>query len=180
MDFIKIVGKLKKLPRTGWLKSEIEKPESVAEHSFRTAVIAMILADLRGQDTQKSMRMALLHDLAEVEIGDLTPEQRGRSELYAQHEDEAMINILSTLPKFLAERYLKLWKEYHGMASPEAETVNHADKIEMMLQAIDYEESGIAPYKLDRFWQSGAVNNLPPGIIKILLRMRPDLRARSK
>jgi putative hydrolase of HD superfamily len=179
MDFIKTVGKLKKLPRAGWLKSGIEKPESVAEHSFRTAVIAMILADLRGQDAQKSIRMALLHDLAEVEIGDLTPEQKGRSKLSARDEDEAMTNILSTLPKFLTERYLKLWKEFHGMASPEAETVNHADKIDMMLQAIEYEESGIAPYMLNRFWQSGAVNSLPPSTIKILLRMRSDQNASS-
>jgi putative hydrolase of HD superfamily len=173
MSFIKTVGKLKKLPRTGWLQTEIEDPESVAEHSFRTTVIAMILADLRGQDTQKTMRMALLHDLAEVETGDLTPEQKGSGELsYALLEDEVMTKIILTLPKSLVERYLELWKEYHEMASPEAETVNHADKIEMLLQAIEYEKSGITPCKLRRFWQSEAARDLPPTILRILLRMR--------
>ena len=65
LEFLRAVGGLKGLTRRGWLEAGIKNPESVAEHSYRTAVLAMILADLQGLDAEKAIRMALLHDMAE-------------------------------------------------------------------------------------------------------------------
>jgi putative hydrolase of HD superfamily len=65
-------GKLKELKRTGWVESGILEPESVADHSYRTTLLAMILSDQKGLDTLKTVKMALLHDLVESVTGDLT------------------------------------------------------------------------------------------------------------
>ncbi|MEM5772607.1 MAG: HD domain-containing protein [Candidatus Aenigmatarchaeota archaeon] len=71
IEFFKTIGKLKKIERTGWVTNVgIENPESVAEHSFRSAVLCMIFSDIKKLDTEKMVRMALIHDLAEALIGD--------------------------------------------------------------------------------------------------------------
>ncbi|MGB9623168.1 MAG: HD domain-containing protein, partial [Candidatus Bathyarchaeia archaeon] len=124
-EFLRIVGRLKRLPRTGWLESQINDPESVAEHSFRTAVLAMVFADLKNLNVERVVRMALLHDLAEAEIGDLTPEaKKGVREEYARVEEEAFRRILNELPEHLAEGYLSLIKEYRAASTPEAKLVS--------------------------------------------------------
>lgn len=173
IKFLRSVGRLKGLPRTGWLEVGVKDPESVAEHSYRTAVLAMMLADLQGLDAEKSTRMALLHDLAEAETGDMTPEQkRRRGPASTREEDEAMTHILSTLPASLAERYRSLWEEYRTRASPEAETAVQADKVEMILQALEYEETGVDPSRLDRFWHGEVGGGLPSELVGSMMRKR--------
>ena len=76
IEFISEVGRLKRLPRTGWVESGVPDPESVADHSFRVALLTLVLADLKGLDALKAVRMALIHDLGEAETGDLTPARR--------------------------------------------------------------------------------------------------------
>jgi putative hydrolases of HD superfamily len=56
-------GKLKELKRTGWVESEVSDPESVADHSYRVALLTMVLSDKEGLDTLKAVRISLLHDL---------------------------------------------------------------------------------------------------------------------
>ena len=102
LEFIAAVGKLKNLPRTGWReKAEISSPESVAEHMYRTAVISMILSDLERLDTEKTIKMALIDDLPESVIGDLTPTQKKNLGLASvkRREEKALRQLLSLLPK---------------------------------------------------------------------------------
>jgi len=173
VEFLRAVGRLKGLPRTGWLEAGVEEPESVAEHSYRAAILAMVLADLQGLDAEKTMRMALLHDVAEGEMGDLTPEQkRRRGPAHSRDEVEAVDRILSTLPETLAERYRIVWEEYREGTSPEAETATQADKLEMLLQALEYEEAGIDPSRLDRFWRTRVEGGPTSEIAKALMRIR--------
>jgi len=71
VDFVQKAGLLKKVKRSGWISwVGIERPESVADHSFRSAILAMCIADLKGLNTEKLMRMLLLHDIHEAIIGD--------------------------------------------------------------------------------------------------------------
>jgi 5'-deoxynucleotidase YfbR-like HD superfamily hydrolase len=74
--FLKIAGMLKRTPRTGWVEVSIYQPESVADHTFRTAILSMLYADIEGLDPLKLLRMALIHDLPEALTGDLTPDIR--------------------------------------------------------------------------------------------------------
>ena len=71
VKFLYELGQLKRVKRSGWWIAGIENPESVAEHSFRTAVIAFILAQLEGVDPEKATVMALFHDMSEARTNDL-------------------------------------------------------------------------------------------------------------
>ncbi|MFN3621922.1 MAG: HD domain-containing protein, partial [Nitrososphaerales archaeon] len=76
LKILRKAGRLKQIQRTGWkTKIHIVDAESVADHSFRVGLAAMLLSDLIGLDTIKVVRMALIHDLAESVIGDLMPDQ---------------------------------------------------------------------------------------------------------
>ena len=145
-------GKLKRLPRTGWLLRGIPNPESIADHSFRTALITLFLADnLKNRgievDVEKAVKIALLHDLAEARITDVP--------LSAQHyidkrkaEKKAVMEMLIKTPN--PGEYFRLWREYEEGLSPEGRLVKFADRLEMLIQACEYEEAGFR--NLDEFW----------------------------
>lgn len=173
IEFLRAVGRLKGIPRTGWVEAEIKEPESVADHCFRTVVLAMVTADIRGLNTEKALRMAILHDLAEAETGDLTPEQKDlMGSGYSREERRAMEGILSLLPKALDRKYRTLWHEYHDSSSPEAVIVKQADRLEMLLQALEYEEKGADASRLVHFWDT----KIEDPILSELLR--PEIEKR--
>ena len=151
MDFLLTVGRLKNIPRTGWVESGIENPESVADHSFRTAFTVMALSDYYGLDTCKAVRMALLHDLGEAEIGDITPMMK--TEDHKESENKAMEKILVRLNEPQRRLYWETWLEYQGKETPEAILVHDADKIEMLLQASEYQRH-FPDARMDRFWDT--------------------------
>jgi putative hydrolase of HD superfamily len=70
-DFLYEVGALKRTARTGWALARLPNRESVADHSFRTAVIALALAAMAGADPDRTATLALLHDLPEARLGDM-------------------------------------------------------------------------------------------------------------
>lgn len=72
LKFLEEAGKLKAVPREGWRMRGIKECESVAEHTFRVAFIAMLLSEMEKCSMQKALKMALLHDLPESRVGDLT------------------------------------------------------------------------------------------------------------
>jgi putative hydrolase of HD superfamily len=115
----------------------------------------MVVADLKGLDGCKAIRMALLHDLSEALTGDLTPSQKAKKERFELEEREAMKNILSKLPEGVRENYMALWEEYRRGDSPEAVLVHESDKLEMMLQAKRYVDEGYEEENLRRFWKGG-------------------------
>jgi putative hydrolase of HD superfamily len=169
IDFLSTVGRLKRLPRTGWVEAGVGEPESIADHSFRTAVLAMVLADLEGLDSDKAMRMALLHDLAEAETGDLTPDQKSeRGAAYASEERQALEKVLSTLPKELSATYTSLLVEYNRGESAEALAVARADRLEMLLQALEYEGESVDKEGLKRFWRKSVDGGLGSELLREL------------
>ena len=166
---LKLSGRLKKEHRRGWvIKVGIPDPESVADHSFRTALIAMLLGDSRGLDTGKMMRMALIHDLGEAIIGDLTPLDTAKLETKKHDETEAIEEIFSTLPKQLREKYLHLWRELRDGSSEEAKLVSDADKLEMALQASEYEKEGYPKEMLSEFKASAIKRIYDKEILNII------------
>jgi putative hydrolase of HD superfamily len=148
LDFLISAGKLKTIKRTGWVESGIDSAESVADHSYRTALSTMILSDSLGLDSCKAMRMALLHDLAEAETGDITPTMK--KENHQQLEDQAMEQMLKSLDDPPKQLYWETWKEYQNNMSPESKLVHDMDKVEMVLQAYEY-NLGSHNEKLTRF-----------------------------
>jgi putative hydrolase of HD superfamily len=168
LEFLRNVGALKRIPRTGWVQAGIKEPESVADHSFRTTLLSMVLSDQMGLDTEKVVRMALIHDLAESMTGDLTPSQKPVD--HGENESDAMAGILSLLPRGLGARYMGLWEEYEEQKTPEARLVHNADRIEMLVQALEYKDGSV---NLDQFWGTH-VDAEYKEIIDLLKKKRKD------
>ena len=152
VGFFETVGKLKATARSGWIEAGIQKPESVADHTFRTVIICMIYSDLEGLDELKVLRMALIHDFPEAVTGDLTPLKKTRGS--EKKENEAMNQILSLLPEEHRRKYLATWKEYQMGKTREAKAVRQIDKLEMALQAKEYEDAKLTRKDLERFMDS--------------------------
>lgn len=137
-NFFHHVLNLKTIPRQGWVdKLKLDNPESVGDHSYSMAVIAMLLGDLLKMDTAKMIKMALLHDLAESITGDLTPEKASKINK-SNLEENTMKDILQELPDPLSKEYFAIWKEYLNKSSDESLLVHEIDKFEMAIQAIKY------------------------------------------
>jgi putative hydrolase of HD superfamily len=153
---------LKRLPRMGWLLAGVAPAESVAEHSYGVAFLSLLLADAINDgwadeglaeplSVERTLRLALLHDLAESLLTDLPKRSSDLIGSAVKHaaEDEAMVALLSTLSD--GESFLVLWQEYDAESTPEARLVKDADKLEMVHQALCYEQRGQA--NLEEFWQ---------------------------
>lgn len=156
VEFSKLVGKLKKTQRTGWVtRIGMENPESVADHTFRTAILAMIIADMKKLDAEKMIRMALLHDLQEVVMGDwdVFAKKKLGFENFKRKEKESIRKVLSELPKNLEKKYLEIWEEFHENKTEEAKLVNNIDKIEFVIQAMEYEKDGQDKKKFEHLWK---------------------------
>jgi len=151
LTFLKIVGRLKHIRRTGWVEAGVPDPESVADHVYRTVLLSMVLADTRGLDASKAVRMALLHDLPEAVTGDLTPRQKPRD--HAAAEANAFHKVIGGLAEKQRSLYSELFSEYQEGRTSEAALVHAADKLDMVLQAYEYQENGVEPEKLGPFWE---------------------------
>jgi 5'-deoxynucleotidase len=161
--FLRQIGKLKSAKRTGWLDRGVPKDqtESVADHSFRTAILAWLAAG-EGLDRDKVLKLAFVHDLAEAITGDIPPydaeslpaetaaaarreflEQRhirpaSRTETKRAAEADAIANLIADLPPTLANELAALTTELAEATSAEARFVKQADKLETYLQSREY------------------------------------------
>lgn len=153
-DFFYLASELKRVPRTGWKnKVGIEHPESVADHSYGTALMAMIFSDIHNLDTEKILKMALLHDLAESITGDFMPGEIS-TENKRTAENEAMQEILAKLPENIVIKYQSIWNEYTRADTAESVLLHDIDKLEMAIQAMKYSSEGFSNEKLGLFIDS--------------------------
>ncbi|KAJ1643352.1 HD domain-containing protein 2 [Coemansia erecta] len=141
IDFLTLVTKLKRTQRTGWVNNQITEPESVSDHMYRMSLMAMLLDD-PTLDKTKCIKLAIVHDLAECLVGDITPFDGVSKEDKHQMEAQAMQRLAITLgPENAAsgQEIMALWKEYEDNGTEEAKVVHQLDKCEMIQQAMEYE-----------------------------------------
>ena len=129
---------LKDLPRAGWVNAGVENPESVAAHSWGVAWLAAVLCP-EGVDRGVATTIAVIHDVAEVRVGDITPEDGVDAGEKSRVEHEATAQILAALDG--DESLLELWLDYEGERTPEGRFVKACDKLDMALQASVYSET---------------------------------------
>jgi putative hydrolase of HD superfamily len=172
--------RLKAVPRMGWLLRGVRDVESVAAHSFGVAFIAMLLADrarLRGMqvDVERLLRLALLHDLTEARTGDLPSTIKSYFDpaVLKAADERAAEAILSQLGQ-LSEDYLELWREYEQRASLEARLVKAADKLDLLLQAREYEKGGAR--RLGEFWEKAEADFSSLGVEDLITDLVESLR----
>ncbi|KAK2963178.1 putative metal-dependent phosphohydrolase [Blattamonas nauphoetae] len=136
LHFLHTISQLKNLPRTGWV-GRVQNPETVSSHIFRTALLPLVLNE-PTLDVNKCVKMGLLHDLAESLIGDLTPDQAATVNKH-ELEKQGFQQLVSDLPDPISKDFLDLWLEFEEGTTPEARFMKEIDKLEMVLQAREYE-----------------------------------------
>jgi putative hydrolase of HD superfamily len=174
------INQLKQLYRQGWLQRGIPRSlcESVAEHSFSMALLALLLVDQVSPelDRQQVLFMALIHDLGEIYAGDFTPQDSVPSEEKHHLEARAIQQVFGGLPD--GQRYIQLWQAYEQGESPEARFVKQVDRLEMALQASIYARRGFP--EMQDFFESAraALEETPMSqILAEVEALRPGLQS---
>ena len=133
-QFIAFLGKIEKLksvPRHCVTADGIV--ENVAAHSWRTAVMAYLLKnELEDTDTDKVIRMCLLHDIGEALTGDIPAFEKTRENEAA--EKLAVDRLLKSLPESLYQETSALFEEMEALETREARVYKALDKLEAVIQ----------------------------------------------
>lgn len=152
---IDLLGKLKDLKRSGWLRKGVIQPESVASHSFGVAFLVLLLAP-SGLDKEKCLKMAVLHDIQETVVGDITPYDGVNFGEKSKKEKEAVGNlaVLLDYPEFV-----EIFDEFEAQKSPEARFMKDIDRLEAVLQAKYYDNNNRSSEKVfSEFYNCASVH----------------------
>lgn len=177
IHFFTTVGRLKKTKRTGWVLRGVKEPESIADHTFRMALMAWFLAKGKGLNCAKVIKMALVHDLCEVYAGDMTPHDEQVSHgldadknifnrwprqskekkerlVKKKHEKEreSLEKIIGDLPEELQNEVESLWLEYEEGMTEEGKFLRQLDRVENVLQASEYQAEN-KKLPMGSFWE---------------------------
>ena len=142
LEILKRSGKLKTTPRHCW--TEEDRRESVADHSWRTALMAMLLSgeeEFAGTDMDKVIRMCLIHDLGEAFTGDI-PTFR-KTDADGQTEDQIFHEWVNDFPQPHRQEWMSLLQEMEQLETREARTYKALDKLEAL---ISHNESDISTW----------------------------------
>ncbi|AEB43769.1 HD domain-containing protein [Micromonospora maris] len=139
--FIFEAGVLKRAARTGWWFAGIKHPESIAEHSFRTALIGMMLAAMEGADPARVSMLCVLHDTQETRITDIP--HIAKRYLTAAPNTTVTADQVAACPPAVADLINAAVAEYEAGETPEAIVARDADKLECLIQAVEYRHQGI-------------------------------------
>jgi len=134
-------GVLFRVRRSGWWLAGVPSPESVAEHSFRTAVIAFVLAHLEGCRPERAAAMALFHDLHESRVLDMHKVGQGYAD-WEQVELRAIQEQLAALPEDLGKAVRGYKERFQHRTDREATVARDADHLECLVRAREYQSQG--------------------------------------
>jgi len=166
------VNHLKHLLRQGWLRRGIpeDKCESVADHSFAVALLGMLAVKkyFPELDMTKVIKMSLIHELGEVDGGDITPFDGIDKKEKHVREEEGIRKMFSNFPE--GKEYLELWLEFEENRSPEAKFVKQIDKLEMAMQAAVYAKQ--YGKNLDEFTESAKAKMENEKLIDLLDKLK--------
>jgi len=165
LKFLIEVNKLKETPRTGWVMMGVKKPGSITGHTFRVAVTAWLMSEKANLNTERAIKIALFHDLGEICAGGVTPfdyykglsrkkkkdkkllmkwvrllrtEKSKRAKLKFNKEKKALLKLINPLETKIKNEIYSYWYDYKKGRSKEARFVRQIDRIETLLQSIEY------------------------------------------
>ncbi|CAH0025898.1 unnamed protein product [Clonostachys rhizophaga] len=159
IPFFHMLERLKTTKREGWRRFAIDRGESIADHMYRMSMISMFAPPaLREKlDLNKCIKMSLIHDMAELLVGDITPvdnvpkPEKNRRE--ASTMDLLGKNYLRNVPggKVSGAEMQAIWQEYEDSKTPESIFVHDVDKVELLLQMVEYEKAAKGKVDLGEF-----------------------------
>lgn len=164
------IARLKSLQRAGWKRKGIEAAESVAGHSWGISFLVLLLAPDQ-LNKELALSYAVLHDLPEIRVGDLTPHDNIPSAEKHRREHQAMADLCDALPE--GDRLQVLWEEYEAQETPEARFVRELDRLDMAIQAVVYAEDGHPD--LAEFLDSAEKVINDPSLLLLLEQLRQRL-----
>ena len=130
IDFLNIIEKLKCNTRHSWTSSG--RQESVAEHSWRLAVMAMLCADeYPNLDINKVIKMCLIHDFGEAVTGDIPAFLKTKEQ--EMEEYDAVKRLIAGLPEELRTEFQDLFEEMNARKTPEAKLFKSLDNTEALI-----------------------------------------------
>ena len=138
-NFLYEMGLLKRSKRTGWLIAGVDNPESIAEHTFRTAIIGYLLARMEGADPYKTATLCLFHDTQESR-GDVP--SVGKAYVVTAPNPQVTADQVAGFPDEIGQAVRELVDEYEARDSLEAQLARDADKLECLIQAREYQAQG--------------------------------------
>ncbi|WP_434743434.1 HD domain-containing protein [Micromonospora sp. SH-82] len=141
MRFIFEAGVLKRAARTGWWFAGVKHPETIAEHSHRTALIGMILAAMEGADPARVTMLCTLHDTQETRTTDLP--HIAKRYLTATPNIAITADQVADCPPAVTDLITAAVTEYETGETLEAIVARDADKLECLIQAVEYRHQGI-------------------------------------
>lgn len=191
--FFELVSRLSEIKRQGWLDRGIKHPESVADHSYQVAVMTMLEAERKGLDSQRAVKMALIHDLPEIYAGDTTPHQHlpeaQREEVIfhkwrppseealkekRNKEEEALQRIARELPAQRSASIVELWRELNEEQTEESKLVHRMDRMQRLLQAKKYRMQKGESFPIDSMLQE-AIKSGDPELYRVARIIQKDI-----
>ncbi len=146
LEFYKVLEKMKSNTRHSWNANG--RQESVADHSFSTAFLAMLVADeFPDLDMDRVIRMCLLHDIGEAVTGDIPCFEKKEADEVC--EGNAVRNLLASLPAREGNRFLALWEEMEKKESPEAKLYKILDRIDAVMEHNEADISSWLPLEYE-------------------------------
>lgn len=167
IKFFNEVGKLKFIKRRGWLLRGIKDPESVADHAFRVLVLAWVFGKETSMNMRRLLKLALVHSLSAVHIDYISPynkllEHKNKEDLLQKYpalllrapvkrkgkiialrfeeEKKAVEELIKDLPETIKHEIQYLWLDFQEKTSKEAEFLWTLDKLENLIQALEYKD----------------------------------------
>ncbi|XP_043835098.1 5'-deoxynucleotidase HDDC2-like [Dromiciops gliroides] len=179
LQFLQLMGQLKRVPRTGWVHRNVEKPESVSDHMYRMTIMAFVTKD-KHLNKDRCVPLALVHDMAACIIGDIAPADNIPKEEKHRREKEAMKQLTQLLSEDVKKEIYDLWEEYENQSSVEAKFVKQLDHCEMILQVFEYEDLENKPGRLQEFYDSTAGKFSHPEIVQLVSELTAERNAKTK
>lgn len=133
IDFLRAAEQLKDVTRNSWTSSG--KQESVAEHSWRLCLMALLFHHAFPEvDLARLLKICIVHDLGEAIGGDVPAVAQLAEANKAARERRDLLQLISALPEPLRLELTVLWDEYENVSSNEARLAKALDKLETILQ----------------------------------------------
>ncbi|KAL7627294.1 hypothetical protein AAE478_001483 [Parahypoxylon ruwenzoriense] len=147
LPFFHILERLKTSKREGWRRFGINRGESIADHMYRMSLMTFLCPPslVPKLDLNKCMKMCLIHDMAESLVGDITPvdgvPKPEKSRREAETMDYISKNLLGKVHGGLAGQEIRaIWQEYEDSKTLDSQFVHDLDKMELLLQMVEYEK----------------------------------------
>ncbi|ATY67229.1 HD family hydrolase, putative [Cordyceps militaris CM01] len=166
--FFHMLERLKTTKREGWRRFGVERGESIADHMYRMSLISMFAPPSLAPrlDLPKCIKMCLIHDMAELLVGDITPVDGVPKPEKSRREASAMDylagDLLRGVPGGATGAEIRaIWQEYEDAQTLDSHYVHDVDKMELLLQMMEYERRSRGRLNLCEFAYVAGKMTLP-------------------